>query len=565
MKGFMQWFKASNKMKRWIFLILIGIMLACYGLAEILVMKEISFEEVGKVIAIFVVGFVSIVIGLVCLNKRTLEVLIESTDERMENKKNVNVKSLIFNKTVYDKGPNIVVIGGGTGLNTVLEGLKNYTSNLTAIVTISDYGEESTESRRELDVLPLGDVKDSIVSLASKEGQIDKLFNYEFKQGRLRGLSFSDIYFSAMKDINGNFEDSIIKSNEVLNMIGKVIPVTLDEMNIVAELANGYVVKERARIPEVVSDKITKISRILLNPTNCRPAPGVLEAIKKADCIIIGPGSLYTNVIPNLLVNGVAKAIKESAAIKVYISNIMTEPGQTDNYSVSDHLNAIIEHCGTGLIDYCIYDTGEIIPEFIKKYNMEGQDLVEQDIEKTKGIKFLQRNLSMISGEHIRHDPSLVASSIIELICDDLKYQDKQNDPQYLMLNTKLREEKRINKIKKDMEKKAKKGKTSKHKKGWKGKSKFSNKYSDRIASIKEADEKARIKTQKEIERKSEKINRKVSKKRKHEAVPTKQERKISRKNKEIKPKSARGRKKTSSEIRAEMLRELENSKLNNK
>ena len=145
MKGFMQWFKASNKMKRWIFLILIGIMLACYGLAEILVMKEISFEEVGKVIAIFVVGFVSIVIGLVCLNKRTLEVLIESTDERMENKKNVNVKSLIFNKTVYDKGPNIVVIGGGTGLNTVLEGLKNYTSNLTAIVTISDYGEESTE------------------------------------------------------------------------------------------------------------------------------------------------------------------------------------------------------------------------------------------------------------------------------------------------------------------------------------------------------------------------------------------------------------------------------------
>lgn len=569
MKGFMQWFKASNKMKRWIFLILIGIMLACYGLAEILVMKEISFEEVGKVIAIFVVGFVSIVIGLVCLNKRTLEVLIESTDERMENKKNVNVKSLIFNKTVYDKGPNIVVIGGGTGLNTVLSGLKNYTSNLTAIVTISDYGEGLTDSRKELDVLPLGDVKDSIVSLASKEEQIDKLFNYEFKQGRLRGLNFSDIYFSAMKDINGNFEDSIIKSNEVLNMIGKVIPVTLDEMNIVAELANGYVVKERSRIPEVVSDKITKISRILLNPSNCRPAPGVIEAIKKADCIIIGPGSLYTNVIPNLLVNGVAKAIKESAAIKVYISNIMTEPGQTDNYSVSDHLNAIIEHCGTGLIDYCIYDTGEIIPEFIKKYNMEGQDLVEQDIEKTKGIKFLQRNLSMISGEHIRHDPSLVASSIIELICDDLKYQDKQNDPQYLMLNTKLREEKRINKIKKDMEKKAKKGKTSKHKKAWKGKSKFSNKYSDRIASIKEADEKARVKTQKEMERKTEKIiksgNRKVSKKRRHEAVPTKQEKKISRKNKEIKPKSARGRRKTSSEIRAEMLRELENSKLNNK
>ena len=440
MKGFMHWFKSSNKMKRWMFLILIGILLACYGLAEILVMKEISFEEVGKVIVIFVLGFISIVLGLVFLNKRTLEILIEATDERMENKNNVNINSLIFNKTVYDKGPNIVVIGGGTGLNTVLSGLKNYTSNLTAIVTISDYGEAKTESRRELELLPLGDVKDSIISLSTKEEQITKLFNYQFKRGRLRGLNFSDIYFSAMKEINGNFEDSIIKSNEVLKIVGKVIPVTLDEMKIMAELANGYIVEEKSRIPEVVSEKITKINRILLNPSNCRPAPGVVEAIKNADCIIIGPGSLYTNVIPNLLVNGVTKAIKESTAIKVYISNIMTEPGQTDNYSVSDHLNAIIEHCGNGIIDYCIYDTGEIVPEFIKKYNLEGQDLVEQDIEKIKGIKFLQRNLSIIADGYIRHDPSLLASSIIELICDDLKYQDKQNDPQFLMLNTKLRE-----------------------------------------------------------------------------------------------------------------------------
>lgn len=503
MKGFMQWFKSSNKMKRWMFLILIGILLACYGLAKILVMKEISFEDVGKVVVIFVLGFLSIVIGLVFLNKRTLEVLIEASDERMENKKNVNVKSLIFNKTVYDKGPNIVVIGGGTGLNTVLSGLKNYTNNLTAIVTISDYGEKLTLSRRELGVMPLDDVKDSIISLASKDGQLGKLFNYEFNKGKLNGIKFSDIYFSAMKEINGNFEDSVIKSNEVINMIGKVLPVTLDEMKIMAELANGYIVEEKSRIPEVVSEKLTKINRIILNPSNCRPAPGVVEAIKNADCIIIGPGSLYTNVIPNLLITGVTKAIKESTAIKVYISNIMTEPGQTDNYSVSDHLNAIIEHCGNGIVDYCIYDTGEIVPEFIKKYNIEGQDLVEQDIEKVKGIKFLQRNLSMIDEGYIRHDPSLVAASIIELICDDLKYQDMQNDPQYLMLNTKLREEKRINKIKRGMKKREKKGLNTKVTNAKKGKSKFSNKYSERIASIKESNEKAKIKTEKEENRKN--------------------------------------------------------------
>ena len=550
MKGFMQWFKSSSKMKRWMFLILIGIILACYGLAKILVMKEMSFVEVGEVVLIFVTGFIAIVLGLIFLNKRTLEVLIEASDERMENNKNVNVNSLIFNKTVYDRGPNIVVIGGGTGLDTVLTGLKNYTNNLTAIVTVSDYGETATNSRRELQMLPLDDIKNSIISLSAKEGQINKLFNYEFKSGKLQGLNFSDIYFSAMKAINGNFEDSILKSNEVLNMIGRVIPVTLDEIKIVAELANGYIVEERSRIPEVVQDKITKINRITINPSNCKPAPGVVEAIKEADCIVIGPGSLYTNVIPNLLVNGVAKAIKESTAIKVYISNIMTEPGQTDNYSISDHINAIIEHCGTGIIDYCIYDTGEIIPEFIKKYNLEGQDLVEQDIDKVKGIKFLQRNLSMIKDDLIRHDPSLVASSIIELICDDLKYQDKQNDPQYLMLNNKLREEKRINKIKKKMAKKANRNKDkNKPKQEFKSKSKFSSKYSQRIASIREADEKARQKAERAKRPRRKTTNRRTS----------------NRKPIDKRQAASRTRKKTSQEIREEMLKKLENSKLSDK
>ena len=478
MNGFIKWFDSKSKLKRWMLLILIGIALICYGTAEILVLKEMSFEELAKIIITFVIGVVAVIFGLVCLNKRILEILIESTDDRMTDKSNVNVKSLIFNKKVYHQGPNIVVIGGGTGLNTVLSGLKKYTNNLTAIVTVSSYGEQVSDSRRELGTLPLDDIKDSMIALSNEENQMSKLLNYNFRYGKLRGLSFSDIYFLAMKEVNQDFAKSIINSNEILNIIGKVIPVTLDEMNITAELANGYVVTEKSRIPEVVYDKITKINRIYLNPSNCRPAPGVIDAIKNADCIIVGPGSLYTNVIPNLLVNGVAKAIKESTAIKVYISNIMTEPGQTDNYSVSDHLNAIIEHCGKGIVDYCIYDTGEIIPEMIKKYNMEGQDLVEQSIDKVKGITFLQRNLAMVADGYIRHDPTLVASSIIELICDDLKYQDKQNDPQYMMLNNKLREDKRIHKIQEQMKKKEKR--LSKHperkNKHHKGKSKFANK-----------------------------------------------------------------------------------------
>ena len=544
MKGFMQWFKSSTKMKRWMFLILIGIMLACYGIAKILVLKEMSFQEVAKIVGIFVLGFLCIVFGLIYLNKRTLEVLVESTDERMENKKNVNVKSLIFNKKVYNQGPNIVVIGGGTGLNTVLSGLKKYTDNLTAIVTISNYGEEISESRRELGTMPLDDIRDSIISLEESEGEIDKLFSYKFTSGKLRGLSFSDIYFLAMKEVNQDFAKSIIKSNEVLNIIGKVLPVTLDEMEINAELENGYIVTEKSKIPEVVYDKLTRINRITLTPSNCRPAPGVIEAIKEADCIIIGPGSLYTNVIPNLLVNGVTKAIKESSAIKVYISNIMTEPGQTDNYGVAEHINAIIEHCGRGIVDYCIYDTGEIIPEIIKKYNMDGQDLVEQNIDKVKGIKFLQRNLATVADGYIRHDPSLVASSIIELICDDLKYQDKQNDPQYMMLSNKLREDKRIQKIQKKMEKKEKKNlkNPNKAKEEKRSKSKFSSKYSERIASIREADEKIKKKNQ----------QRKQSQNRKPKAKTTKVNH----------PETRQRAKKTPQEIREEMLKELEKSKL---
>ena len=558
MKGLMQWFKSSSKMKRWMFLILIGIILTCYGMAKILVCKEISFQEVGEIILIFVLGFVSIVLGLIGLNKRTLEVLIESTDERMENRKNVNVKSLIFNKKVYDRGPNIVVIGGGTGLNTVLTGLKQYTSNITAIVTVSDYGENATNSRKELGTLPLNDVTDSVISLAKKEGEINKLFKYQFKDGILKGINFSDIYFSAMKEINGNFEDSIVRTNEVINMVGKVLPATLDEVNIVAELENGYIVREKSKIPEIVSDRITKINRVMLQPTNCRPAPGVVEAIKKADCIIIGPGSLYTNVLPNLLINGVTKAIKESAAMKVYISNIMTEQGQTDNYSVADHLNAIIEHCGRGVVDYCIYDTGEVVPEFIKKYNLQGQDLVEQDIEKVKGIKFLQRNLSMIKEEKIRHDPNLVAASIIELICDDLKYQDKQNDPQYMMLNNKLREEKRINKIKKNMAKDAKRGKKKKTK-ALNSKSKFSNKYSDRIASIREADEKARKRNKPTTTKKATRTTTKSTVTRRPKVENAAKRTRISTNTRST---STFEDHKTPQEIRAEMLKKLENSKL---
>ena len=499
MKGIMHWLKSSSKMKRWIFLILVGIVLTCYGISDILVTKEMQFSEAGKIIVIFVIGFIFIVLGLIMLNKRNMELFIEATDERMKNKKNVNVKSLIFDRTIYDKGPKIVVIGGGAGLNTILTGMKKYTNNLTAIVAVSEYGKEPSESRKRLQTaLPFEDIKDSIVSLEPENrDEIGKLLNHEMINPQLRGLKFSDIYYTAMNEIYRNDVKAISKSSSVFNIIGKVLPVSNDEMRICAELENGYVVENKDMIPEIVSEKMTRINRVYIQPSNCKPAEGVIEAIKEADSIIIGPGSLYTNIIPNLLVNGVAKAIKESKAQKIYVNNIMTELGQTDDYSVADHLKAIIEHCGEGLIDYCIYDTGEVIPEYIKKYNLEGSDLVEQKLDdpKLKKIKFIKKNISTIIDGKVRHDPNMVAEAAIKLICNDLKYEDRENDPEYVMLNAKLKSDKRINKIKKIQSKEEKK-KSNKNQKTTQSKhtktrqSKFSNKYSERIKSIKESDEK---------------------------------------------------------------------------
>lgn len=489
MKGFLKWFKREAKMKRWMLLIIIGILLACYGMVLLLTGKQLGFLDLVKIIVSFVIGFTLVIIGNIFMQRRTLELLVQETDTRDEAKAG-NVKSLIFNKKVYDEGPNIVVIGGGSGLDSVLKGLKNYTSNITAIVTVSDYGTQASDSRKLLETLPLDDIKNSFVALSENEAIMDGILNYKFTEGRLKSLSFGDIYLLAMKELYGDFTASIEQSKHVLNMTGKVLPVTLEAIDICAELEDGTIIQNRDKIPEVVSNKVSKISRIFINPSNCTPVPGVIEAIQKADAIIIGPGSLYTNVIPNLLVKGVAKAIKENKGFKIYISNIMTEPGQTDNYSLSEHIKAIHEHTGKGIIDYCIYDTGEIVPEFVRRYNREGADLVEQDIAKAKdeGIKLIQRNLSYIDGEFIRHNPDAIASSIIELVCEDLKFRDMQNDTKYLMLNSRLKETKK--KLKTTMDTKPNK-QSKKGKSVTKSKSKFAEKYNDRIQSIRESDEKA--------------------------------------------------------------------------
>lgn len=519
MKSFLEWFKSSAKVKRWIFLIVVGIALACYGFTQILVAEEINFKELGQIIAIFVVGFVFIVVGIIFIQKRNLEIIIEANDQDSDKgkKAKINIKSLIFNRKVYDEGPKIVVIGGGQGLNTVIEGLRKYTNNITAIVTMSDYGNVPTESRKALDTLPLGDIKSSIIAMSDKEELMGELMNLNFQNERLRGLNFGDIYLTAMNEMYGNISEAIQKSTEVLNINGRVLPVTLDEIMICAELTDGTVVEKKDRIPEVVSEKVEVINRIFISPTNCKPAPGVIEAIQEAEAIIIGPGSLYTNVLPNLLVKKVSKAMKESKAVKMYVSNIMTEFGQTDNYTLAEHIKAIQDHVGKGVFDYCLVDTGEVVPEYVRRYNKKGSEIVEANIMQAAslGVKIIQKDMSCIKNDKIRHNSSIIASTVIELICNELKFKDQQNGTEFLLLNSILKEdkkdikkEKKTEKVSKEIVKQATKNVKAKNNNR---KSKFSEKYKERVESIQNTETK--IKENRAIAEEVERLEKKSKKK----------------------------------------------------
>ena len=514
MRSFFEWFKSGTKIKRWIILIVIGVALTCYAFAKILVTQEITFDDILKVICIFVIGFLAIVLGTIFIQKRTLEIMIEANGVNVnkEGKPKVNIKSLIFNKKIYENGPKVLVIGGGKGLNTVISGLKKYTSNITTLVTMADYGASPSESRKELDILPFSDIKDSIIAMSDHEEIMSKLMNFTFKNKRLKNLNFGDIYLTAMNEIYENVPEAIRKSTEVLNITGRVLPVTLDEIKICAELNDGTTIEEKSRIPEMVAAKSDRINRIFINPTNAVPAPGVLEAIAQAEAIVIAPGSLFTNVIPNLLVKGIAKAIKDSKALKIYVSNIMTEPGQTDNYTLLDHIETIHQHAGKGVFDICLADSGEIIPEFVRKYNEQGSDVV--DLNKSKvsalGIKVIERKMSYIKNGEIMHNPDAIASVIIELICNELKFNDKQNGTEYLLLNSILRKQNKMqakrDKLAKKEQKRISQGKKPKIQKI---KSKFTEKYDERIKSIKTSDEKTEKnkKAVKKIEELENKIN----------------------------------------------------------
>lgn len=316
-----------------------------------------------------------------------------------------------------DKGPKVVAIGGGTGLSVLLRGLKEYTSNITAIVTVADDGGGSGILREDLGMLPPGDIRSCILALANTEPTMEKLLQFRFKDGRLKGQNFGNLLIAAMNEIYGSFELAIKEISNILAVTGKVLPMTLENVTLYAVLENGQIVKGESNIPLKNKELGSKIDHIYMEPKISLPLDEALEAIEEADLIVLGPGSLYTSVIPNLLVNNMVEKIYSSPAPKVYITNIMTQPGETDGYTVLDHVEAILKHSREDFLDYVIANIEKIPDSTLKKYIHDGSEPVilkvgEEEILNKKGIKLIKEKLVDVKKNYIRHN-SLKLSEIL--------------------------------------------------------------------------------------------------------------------------------------------------------
>jgi uncharacterized cofD-like protein len=316
----------------------------------------------------------------------------------------------------------VVAIGGGTGLSALLQGLKQYSRargpdepgvDITAVVTVTDDGGSSGRLRREFDVLPPGDIRNCMVALSEDEALLSRLFRYRFQSGRgLAGHSFGNLFLTALTHITGEFAEAVKQSSKALAIVGSIYPSTAANVQLEALLTDGRMVRGETRI----SSSRRQIERIRLIPPRVKPLPETLHAIAQADLITLGPGSLFTSVIPNLLVSGIPKAIRQSRALKAYFVNLMWQPGETFEFTASDHIRAIQKHARLKLIDYAIVNTSSIGPAARRRYARQNVKPVENDlaaIEKM-GIRVVEAQLLQRTAQ-VRHDPAATARVAIEL------------------------------------------------------------------------------------------------------------------------------------------------------
>ncbi len=416
------WLVPGLRIKRWFALIVLGSVLAAIGITLLFKLEPIYFivstaRKIFHIVPAELAGLVFIGLGafiFIQAWKKTNFSMLDVNGTRNQGSMGEN----LYRKMKLNHGPKIVAIGGGTGLSTMLRGIKKITNNITAIVTVGDDGGSSGRLREEMGILPPGDIRNCIAALADDDDIVTQLFQYRFKTGEgLGGHSFGNLFITAMTAICGDMITAIKESSKVLLIRGKVIPATTDDMRLIARMEDGSYVKGESQIPE--SGK--KIVELSCEPKACKPSNEVIEAINNADLIILGPGSLYTSIIPNLLVNGVSEAIQNAKAKKIYVCNIMTQPGETDNYSASDHIKAIFDHmlksgakAGKPLID-AILINNQLPNNLAKKYEERDSLPVEIDSGEIKkmGLELVTSKLIQDNKEGlVRHSPGRLAKSI---------------------------------------------------------------------------------------------------------------------------------------------------------
>lgn len=309
--------------------------------------------------------------------------------------------------------PAIVALGGGTGLSVLLKGLKKYVSNLTAIVTMADDGGSSGRLRRELGVLPPGDIRSCLVALAEDDSQMTRLFQFRFGDGPLAGHSFGNLFLAALTKMTGDFAESVKFAGDVLGARGAVLPASEDMVSLKAELSDGSLVEGQS----FIASSLRSCRRIWLEPADAQPTAAALKAIAQADLIVVGPGSLFTSIIPNFLVRGISQAIAAAKCPKLFVCNVMTQPGETLGFSAADHLAALLEHGGTGIIDTVLVNTAEPPAQTIELYRAQGAQPVAIDAKRlaSMGVSVLSADLGFAAGDYFRHDGARLAAAALSL------------------------------------------------------------------------------------------------------------------------------------------------------
>jgi uncharacterized cofD-like protein len=422
----LKWLTLGLGVKRWALFTLLGLVLAAFGAAlstayvaidvSLFITEWISakthtlFDSIALGIVLLAVGVLLVIFGLRGTLK-SVERAYASTGEKGD------FLETALRRRKLEYGERLVALGGGTGLSTMLRGLKDYTSNITAIVTMADDGGSSGMLRKE-GMLPPGDLRNCIAALAETETLMEELFQHRFSGlGELKGHSLGNLIVAAMFEKTGDFQSAVENTSRVLAVRGRVLPSTLDDVRLGAVLKNGEEI-----IGQSVINTCEDIDRVFLIPDNPRALPGVVEAIEDAEIIILGPGSLFTSILPNLLVPEIAAAIKASRAPKIYVCNVMTQPGETGGFTATDHVRALVHHIGPNVITHVLVNSGKVPAEILERYHKTGADRVAFNADELEmlGVRAIKGNFMEITdragAKHVvGHNPQKLAQTIFRI------------------------------------------------------------------------------------------------------------------------------------------------------